>query len=59
MELENCIAAVDAPLFSYTEKTMALLRGVKGRKVTVSVTLSAEDMVRAKGQLIMVQIREE
>ena len=32
---------------------------IKGRKVTVSVTLSAEDTVRAKGQLIMVQIREE
>ena len=31
---------------------------IKGRKVTVSVTLSAEGSVRARGHLIMVQIRE-
>lgn len=37
----------------------AKVEEIKGRKVTVSVTLSAEDTVRAKGQLIMVQIREE
>ena len=37
----------------------AKVEEIKGRKVTVSVTLSAEDMVCAKGQLIMVQIREE
>lgn len=37
----------------------AKVEEIKGRKVTVSVTLSAEGTVRAKGQLIMVQIREE
>lgn len=37
----------------------AKVEEIKGRKVTVSVTLSAEDTVRAKGQLIMVQIRDE
>jgi len=32
---------------------------IKGRKVTVSVTLAAEGTIRATGQLVMVQIREE
>lgn len=32
---------------------------IKGRKVTVSVTLSAEQTIRARGQLIMVQIRDQ
>ncbi len=31
---------------------------IKGRKVTVSVTLAAEGVVRAKGTLIMIQIKE-
>ncbi|MFH1152974.1 MAG: PaaI family thioesterase [Pseudomonadota bacterium] len=31
---------------------------IKGRKVTVSVTLSAENKVCAKGELIMVQLRD-
>ncbi len=37
----------------------AKVEEIKGRKVTVSVTLSAEGTIRAKGQLIMVQLREE
>lgn len=32
---------------------------IKGRKVTVSVTLAAEEVVRAKGTLIMIQIKEK
>lgn len=32
---------------------------IKGRKVVVNVTLAAEDVVRAKGTLIMIQIKEE
>ena len=39
------------------------LRGVtkeiKGRKVTVSVTLSAENKICATGELIMIQVREQ
>ena len=37
----------------------ARVEEIKGRKVTVSVTLSTEGTVHARGQLIMVQIREE
>ncbi len=37
----------------------AKVEEIKGRKVTVSVTLSTEGTVHAKGQLIMVQIRDE
>lgn len=37
----------------------AKVEEIKGRKVTVSVTLSAENMVCAKGELIMVQIPEK
>lgn len=37
----------------------ASVKEIKGRKVTVDVTLSTEDAVHAKGQLIMVQIREK
>lgn len=37
----------------------ARVEEIKGRKVTVSVSLSAEGTVCAKGQMIMVQIREE
>ncbi len=40
-------------------KLRAKVEEIKGRKVTVSVTLSAEGAVRTKGQLIMVQIRED
>lgn len=32
---------------------------IKNRKVTVSVTLSTEGTIHAKGQLVMVQIREK
>jgi len=37
----------------------AMVEEIKGRKVTVRVTLSAKGTIRAKGQLIMVQLREE
>jgi acyl-coenzyme A thioesterase PaaI-like protein len=37
----------------------ATVEEIKGRKVIVSVTLSAEGTVRATGLLVMVQIREE
>ncbi len=37
----------------------ARVEEIKGRKVTVSVTLSTKGTVHARGQLIMVQIREE
>ena len=37
----------------------ARVEEIKGRKVTVSVTLSTQGTVHARGQLIMVQIREE
>lgn len=37
----------------------AKVEEIKGRKVIVSVTLFAENTVRARGLLIMVQIREE
>lgn len=44
-------------------KTQVELRAsideIKGRKVTVSTTLSVEGSVKAKGKLIMVQIRDE
>ncbi|MGZ6222842.1 MAG: PaaI family thioesterase [Syntrophales bacterium] len=34
------------------------VKEIKGRKVTVSVTLSAEGEIRAKGEVIMVQLPE-
>jgi acyl-CoA thioesterase FadM len=34
------------------------VKEIKGRKVTVSVTLSAEGEIRAKGEVIMVQLLE-
>ena len=34
------------------------VKEIKGRKVTVSVTLSAEGEIRAKGEVLMVQIPE-
>ena len=37
----------------------AKVEEIKGRKVIVSVTLSSEGVINARGQLIMVQIREQ
>jgi acyl-coenzyme A thioesterase PaaI-like protein len=34
------------------------IKEIKGRKVIVQVTLTAENKIRAKGELIMVQLRE-
>lgn len=34
------------------------VKEIKGRKVTVSVTLSAEGEIRAKGEVVMVQLPE-
>jgi len=43
--------------------TVLELRGkvkeIKGRKVTISVTLSAEGEIRAKGEVVMVQLPED
>lgn len=36
----------------------ARVEEIKGRKVTISVTLSTEEAVHARGRLILVQIRE-
>ncbi len=35
------------------------VKEIKGRKVTIGVTLSAEEKVRATGELIMIQIKEQ
>ena len=47
MELESCIVAVDAPLFSYTEKAMALLRGLKGHYETLYGVVITDDALKA------------